>query len=204
MPTLINLEQQPTRVNNIDDLTSEDSEDEAIKEEGTENNQTCSDYRIRADIPLFHGRCGQPGHRSNECPLRKNVNLIETNDEEVFELDWPDTNLGELAGAEVAKEEGERKPSHTHKENEEGGATLDRDRYEAPAVLLLIGIAMKLRRFLLLLPPSTTVLDEMPKWDHVGMELRLSEQEDTCIWPRTQPKPNRCGSYRAKQEERLL
>ncbi|KAI3723825.1 hypothetical protein L2E82_35584 [Cichorium intybus] len=39
---------------------------------------------------------------------------------------------------------------------------------------------MKLRRFLLLLPPSTTVLDEMPKWDHVGMELRLCEQEDTC------------------------
>ncbi|KAI3739466.1 hypothetical protein L2E82_29871 [Cichorium intybus] len=75
----------------------------------------------------------------------------------------------------------DQKPSHTHKENEEGGATLDRDRYEAPVVLLLIGIAMKLRRFLLLLPPSTTVLDEMPKWDHVGMELRLCEQEDTCI-----------------------
>ncbi|KAI5653353.1 hypothetical protein M9H77_30540 [Catharanthus roseus] len=29
-------------------------------------------------------RCGQPSHRSNECPTRKSVNVVERDEEEVF------------------------------------------------------------------------------------------------------------------------
>ncbi|WOG95958.1 hypothetical protein DCAR_0415288 [Daucus carota subsp. sativus] len=42
----------------IDDSDSGESEEEQIGFENLENNQPRNDYKIRADIPLFHGRLG--------------------------------------------------------------------------------------------------------------------------------------------------
>ena len=53
-------------------------------------------------------RCGQPGHRSNECSQRKPVNLVGMDNEDNYEHGDSDDESEELEGAEIAEKEGER------------------------------------------------------------------------------------------------
>ena len=53
-------------------------------------------------------RCGQPGHRSNECSARKLVNLVEQTEDYEEEIEEEEGGFdGLLEGANVAEEKGE-------------------------------------------------------------------------------------------------
>lgn len=51
-------------------------------------------------------KCGEPGHRSNECRARKSVNLVDYDDEHEEEVEY--NNDDDLENAEIADEEGEQ------------------------------------------------------------------------------------------------